>query len=356
MKNGRAILAVIIPVYNGEKYIFDSVMSVLNQPCKNLVVIVVDDGSNDSTNSILERIGKIDSRLIIIHQENAGVSTARNTGIQKSIEIGALYIAFLDSDDVWCSGVYDPELEEVLNENRYDLIGFNQYDCCFDLSRGNLYRAGNELKRYNLCHFGSYYYSVNVFKNNSVSFPERIAFGEDGVFYYVFASKAKSYYNYKKCLYLYRHNLSSVSHATNYDVMDYYIKNSFHAWDWVENKLNDDERAYRECETMKKIILLKILKMACRESYSVKDIHSKLKNNKIDRYLYDETIWLDEKTRKEYKLFLRKPYWFWLRNRVNGVGFKFVKNVFYKLSKIPFVMKIRYADDIRSLYSKPSKP
>ncbi len=88
--------SVVIPLYNKEETISETIHSVLSQTFDNFEVIVVNDGSRDNGPSV---VGKIqDPRIIMVHQENAGVSAARNKGTE--IALGE-YIAFLDGDDKW---------------------------------------------------------------------------------------------------------------------------------------------------------------------------------------------------------------------------------------------------------------
>lgn len=89
-------VSVIIPAYNMELYIGDSVQSVIDQTYKNLEIIVIDDGSTDGTAEICEELGRNDGRIRVVHKENGGLSDARNYGLQ--ISTGE-YIAFLDADD-----------------------------------------------------------------------------------------------------------------------------------------------------------------------------------------------------------------------------------------------------------------
>ena len=91
------MFSVIIPVYNGAKFIDNAIESVLSQTNSDWELIVVNDGSKDATMSVLEKYADND-KIRIINQENAGVSVARNTGFEAS---KGEYIAFLDADDVW---------------------------------------------------------------------------------------------------------------------------------------------------------------------------------------------------------------------------------------------------------------
>lgn len=89
-------VSVIVPVYKVEKYLPECLESIINQTYKNLEIIVIDDGSPDRSPFICDEYKKKDPRIQVIHQNNQGLSGARNTGIQLAT---GNYIAFIDSDD-----------------------------------------------------------------------------------------------------------------------------------------------------------------------------------------------------------------------------------------------------------------
>jgi len=89
--------SIIIPVYNGDKYLQRCLESILAQTYENFEIVFVDDGSTDKSAEIIESFE--DSRVRLIRQRNQGVSAARNAGIRESIYP---FVAFLDSDDEWC--------------------------------------------------------------------------------------------------------------------------------------------------------------------------------------------------------------------------------------------------------------
>ena len=89
-------ISVIIPVYNAGNYIVDTLNSVLQQTLKDIEVIVVNDGSNDQSLVECYRLQEIDKRIIIINQDNQGVSKARNVGKENAT---GDYIIFIDADD-----------------------------------------------------------------------------------------------------------------------------------------------------------------------------------------------------------------------------------------------------------------
>ena len=97
----------IIPVYNVEKYLRECIDSILAQTYKDYEIILVDDGSKDSSGSICDEYAENNDVVRVIHQENAGLSMARNNGVDVSL---GEYIIFLDSDDYW---YYDTALEDI---------------------------------------------------------------------------------------------------------------------------------------------------------------------------------------------------------------------------------------------------
>lgn len=97
-------LSVIIPAYNGEKFLAETLDCVLNQTLKDVQIIVVDDGSTDSTADIVAEYAKKHSNILPLSQPNSGVSAARNNGIRNA---EGEYLLFLDSDDVFTSDSFE---------------------------------------------------------------------------------------------------------------------------------------------------------------------------------------------------------------------------------------------------------
>lgn len=90
------MVSVIIPVYNCEKKIKETIQNIEEQTYQNLEIIIINDGSTDSTMTVLQEVSKKDSRIHVLQQENQGVSVARNTGIKYS---HGKYLIFIDADD-----------------------------------------------------------------------------------------------------------------------------------------------------------------------------------------------------------------------------------------------------------------
>lgn len=93
-------ISIIIPVYQVEAYLPKCLNSVIRQTYKNLEIILIDDGSKDRCGRICDEYAKRDSRIRVIHKENAGVANARNDGIKYAT---GDFISFIDSDD-WIAG------------------------------------------------------------------------------------------------------------------------------------------------------------------------------------------------------------------------------------------------------------
>ena len=129
-----ALISVIIPVYNGELTIEETVKSVLNQTFQDLELIVIDDGSVDSTLDVLSRIQ--DPRLKVFSYPNAGLSASRNRGIDRAC---GEFISFIDADDLWTDDKLEAQLKS-LRENPEAAVSYSWTDF-IDMS-GNLLGFG----------------------------------------------------------------------------------------------------------------------------------------------------------------------------------------------------------------------
>ena len=116
-------ISVIIPVYNVEPYLEECVGSVLRQSYRDFEIILVDDGSTDCSGEICDKYREEDGRVRVIHQENGGLSAARNSGLKAA---AGKYVYFLDSDDY----IEEETLEQLINiakEEAADVVFFDGY-------------------------------------------------------------------------------------------------------------------------------------------------------------------------------------------------------------------------------------
>jgi glycosyltransferase involved in cell wall biosynthesis len=114
----KPLISIIVPVYNVENYIKKCVDSIKNQSYSNLEIILVDDGSTDTSGEICDELAINDNRIIVIHKKNGGQSDARNSGLK--IMKGE-YIGFVDSDDYIDSNMYEHMLRYML-DNQLDVV------------------------------------------------------------------------------------------------------------------------------------------------------------------------------------------------------------------------------------------
>lgn len=188
------LVSVIVPVYNADKYVNGTIDSILNQTYPNLELILIDDGSTDCSLEICRKKEKLDKRIKVIQKTNAGVSVARNTGI--NIAKGE-FILFVDSDDY-----VEMDLIEILLshfKNKDELIIYGNY--IHDLESDNIKTVNSgkegdkELTVFELAsNFWHYYetgltnppwnklYVTSVIRQNNIYFPEGVRMGEDILF------------------------------------------------------------------------------------------------------------------------------------------------------------------------------
>ena len=185
-------VSVIVPVYNASQYISKTLNSILNQDFEGFEIIVIDDGSTDNSLEIITRC--LDDSPIpheIIHQENSGVSVARNAGIDKS---KGDYLVFIDADDYvsknHLSSLYNgktdfsltlyarKEEDKITNLDTYSQDVISTYDF-----------IKMELNMQITFNFFQLMYKADIIKNNNIKFTPGIVYGEDAEF----AHKALNY-------------------------------------------------------------------------------------------------------------------------------------------------------------------
>ena len=234
------IISIIVPVYNVSCYLKKCLNSIISQTHTYLQIICVNDGSSDSSTQILDEYVQRDSRILVIHKENEGVSLARNTGLE--VATGD-YVMFVDGDD-WiepdtCAVALDAinqyhavvvmwsYVRELANEFRKKKI--LEYDTYFNQSsvKEKLYRRmigmyGEELSHPEnadaLCTVWGKLYKREVIEKNGIRFFDirQIGSYEDGLFNLDVFAKASSAVFINRHLYHYRKdNSTSITSAYN---------------------------------------------------------------------------------------------------------------------------------------------
>lgn len=122
----ETLVSIITPVYNAEKYLEETILSVINQNCENWELLLIDDCSTDKSYEIIQKYLKIDERIKYLKNEkNSGPAITRNRGLENS---KGKYIAFLDSDDFWKEDKLKNQIN-FMEENNLSLCHGNYYFC-----------------------------------------------------------------------------------------------------------------------------------------------------------------------------------------------------------------------------------
>lgn len=203
MYNEETKVSVIIPAWNVEKYIFRALDSCLMQTYQNIEIIVIDDGSTDSTVKIVKEYQQKDSRVYLLESTHAGVSASRNLGIREATGQKAI---FLDSDDwliqnaveilvnkskqypdllVGGKSVFVPEGKEheVKRdvEGKCDDVVMSKHEALMNTSTEKYRNASACYKLFDL----------EVIRKNNIYFDSEILFGEDGLFVFCYLNHVK---------------------------------------------------------------------------------------------------------------------------------------------------------------------
>ena len=124
----KAKISIIVPVHNTEPYLERCIASILSQTYNNFILILVDNGSVDSSGEICDRYAADDDRIVVIHQVDKGSAGGRNSGLDYVFQHGnSEWIAFIDSDD-WVTPIYLESLLDVAEKNGIGVCGYKQTD------------------------------------------------------------------------------------------------------------------------------------------------------------------------------------------------------------------------------------
>lgn len=129
------VISVAIPVYNGERTIRETIASVLNQTLTDFELLIIDDGSTDSTSAIAASF--TDPRIKLLSYPNAGLAASRNRGIR---EAKGEFISFIDTDDLWTPDKLESQYQ-ALRENPEAVLAYSWTDCID--AAGNFFRRGS---------------------------------------------------------------------------------------------------------------------------------------------------------------------------------------------------------------------
>ncbi len=217
----QALISIIIPVYNVEEYLCECVDSVLNQTYGNFEIILVDDGSTDSSGTICDEYIEKDERITVIHQKNGGLSVARNTGLS---EANGDYIYLLDSDDYIAENTLETLLRIAKKDNSdivfFDAVSFadtDDFTVKQNYIRKNKYQTNSGLDIFSQMTKSEEFHSAvpllfigrDFLLSNGISFIPDV-FYEDMVFTYQLFCKAATVSQCDEALYHRRYRKNSI--------------------------------------------------------------------------------------------------------------------------------------------------
>lgn len=287
-------ISIIVPTYNNEKYLVRCLDSLFNQDYKDIEVVVVNDGSSDDSLKILNQYNDKYSNMLLINQENSGVSTARNNGIKAAT---GEYLMFVDGDD-WI------ELDMISSMMKYmENYNADVVKCGYikdDLVNPKIVKIVNKLEIYESNFKYDLYdniiksYNFNsaccqIFKKNLIKnyFNKDIKMGEDLLFNLDIFTNCKMLIALPNCYYHYFDNLNSATTITSLDKVikrcddTVYVYNSFHNYKDKWQYLNDKEISYR---------VIKELNIKLVQLYKIKNLSKKDRIDILKKYFNNETI------------------------------------------------------------------
>lgn len=214
-----SLISIIVPIYNAEKYLSDCIQSIQKQTYQNIEIILVNDGSTDSSLEICRKYQKGDSRIQVIDKDNSGVSHTRNIGIERA---AGDYIAFIDADD-WVKENYLEQLFKALKANSDKKAAAVYCGYIYDYNGSHMerfLRLENGIYHYNqlknrLMDDGTLsgillgsacgaLYNLSIIKKYQIRFPIQVKKNEDGIFNLEYIYYGKNIVIIDQALYGYR--------------------------------------------------------------------------------------------------------------------------------------------------------
>ena len=358
-KLNNSTVGIIIPVYNEEKWLKETIDSVFAQPCKDFIAVVVNDGSTDRSEDIVKEESKSFPNLFYIKQENKGVSAARNAGIDFMLNSGVQYLSFLDADDIWVPGFYTDELENTIRNEDKDFYQFSHYWGNNQMTRlrrhpADSFEESNQMvNRYDR-HFASYFYNSKLFRSYDIRFPEGMKVQEDVVFKYITLTVAKTFKSFDRYLFVYRSNAASVLHKkiTKNDE-NLFLNSVIPSWAWAEQELvrlrQEDtnlvsNKDIEQCGVMKKTYAVDAIENLYELGYSLSDIRKIIDIYALES-LIDNDLYLDSRRERFLNLYREYPHLIMLFCRIRALGLKLMR-LFRNNSLIQHIRYPLKAEDV----------
>lgn len=231
MRKSKPLISIIVPIYNIQNYLRKCIESIILQKSEDLEIILVDDGSTDSSVEICDEYSREDNRIVVIHKKNGGLVSARNTGLEAS---QGRYVGYVDGDD-WVEENMITVLERHIHKYHPDILcyGFFINDekserCYEQTEKSGFYNASelfNRIYPRMLYEDNRRFYTFGIVPNLWAKLVKReileankcniesISYGEDVACSYACILDSKTMYLLSNSLYHYRLNMKSISKA-----------------------------------------------------------------------------------------------------------------------------------------------
>lgn len=240
MNDNKPFFSIIVPCYNVDAYLKRCIDSIIKQSFCQFELILVDDGSIDESGKICDNFAKNDNRIIVIHQENSGVSVARNTGIDMA---KGKWIVFIDPDD-WIELSALERLYLIISKTKADLYFFDYYQeyarkqinkqlldkshymkeeiiKSIRLAPFNQLLINGEMIEYETNVVWNKVYRADILKSNKLYFIPEARKGQDVIFNAEAFQLYKDFYYIHETLYHYRYLENSITNRYNPNVRHY---------------------------------------------------------------------------------------------------------------------------------------
>lgn len=301
-------VSIIVPVYNVEEYLPRCLDSLINQTLSDIEIIIVNDGSKDNSQKIIDKYKKKDKRIISLIKENGGQSSARNYGFKYA---SGEYIGYVDSDD-WVSPNMYEEMYNIAKKNNDDIVicdFYNAYDDGKLINMSSLIEESDDIiKGYimsNPCPWNKIYKKELL---NDKYFPEGMIY-EDYASNPLLAIKLKKVEYLKKRLYYYYIRDNSTMRISGFnDKFNDILKAS----KIITEKINTNIEYHKYFEEYEALIIDNLLR----------DTYFRLKENKkAKKLLKDITLFIKD----NYPKFMKNKY-----IKSKGVKYRIITYLIYK--------------------------